>query len=153
MSYPQAMDWQQSGLAAGDVLAASCVRISRPEYEDHALLSAGRDARVTLAVLPNEVLLHVLSFLDVCDLLAASRVSARASVCCWAWQGLGGFLEDARVPTIFSMLCSLLPGHCELIHVHALVSEPRQYGIATMLPHSFLRSPKYILLHSTFELT
>lgn len=34
------------------------------------------DANLTLGDLPNEVLLHILSYLDVCDLLATSRVSA-----------------------------------------------------------------------------
>lgn len=34
------------------------------------------EARLTLANFPNEVLLHVLSYLDVSDLLATSRVSA-----------------------------------------------------------------------------
>lgn len=75
-AYPQVMDWHQPVLAARDGLVASSTPISGPEYEDHAVLSAGRDARVTLAVLPNEVLLHVLGFLDVSDLLATSRVSS-----------------------------------------------------------------------------
>lgn len=34
------------------------------------------EAILTLADFPNEVLLHILSYLDVCDLLATSRVSA-----------------------------------------------------------------------------
>lgn len=37
-----------------------------------------RDAELNLADFPNEVLLHILSYLDVCDLLATSRVSAVA---------------------------------------------------------------------------
>lgn len=76
-AYPQVMDWHQQPLpAAGDVLGASSTPIPGPKYERHATLSAGPDASVTLAVLPNEVLLHVLGFLDVSDLLATSRVSA-----------------------------------------------------------------------------
>lgn len=70
------MDWHQPLLAAGDALSASSTPTPGPKYEDHAALSAGRDAKVTLAVLPNEVLLHVLGFLDVSDLLATSRVSS-----------------------------------------------------------------------------
>lgn len=37
---------------------------------------------MTLADLPNEVLLHVLGYLDVCDLLAMSRVSSRSVMPC-----------------------------------------------------------------------
>lgn len=69
------MDWHQRLRAAGDALGDSNTPIPVTKYEDYATLSAGRDARVTLAVLPNEVLLHVLGFLDVSDLLATSRVS------------------------------------------------------------------------------
>lgn len=92
-AYPQAMDWHQPGLAAGDELGASCAPIPGPGYEGQALLSPGRDARVTLAVLPNEVLLHVLSFLDVSDLLATSRVSA-----CLFVPGHGGACVSWRTP-------------------------------------------------------
>lgn len=70
------MDWPQRLLAAGDALSDSDTPIPNTKYEDYATLVAGRDARVTLAVLPNEVLLHVLGFLDVSDLLATSRVSS-----------------------------------------------------------------------------
>lgn len=63
-------------LAAGDALSASSTKLPSPKYEGLAVKSAGRDAKVTLVVLPNEVLLHVLGFLDVSDLLATSRVSA-----------------------------------------------------------------------------
>lgn len=68
----------------------ACCQTQRPDIIDvreTALLPAcscehpwtGRgDARLTLADCPNEVLLHILSYLDVCDLLAISRVSAVA---------------------------------------------------------------------------
>ena len=92
-AYPQAMDWHQPGLAAGDGLGASCTPIPGATYEDHPLLPSGRDARVTLAALPNEVLLHVLSFLDVSDLLATSRVSARLFV-----AGRGGACVSWGMP-------------------------------------------------------
>lgn len=72
---PQVMDWDQHLLAAGGAFGASSTPIPAPEYEGHATLYPEPDARVTLAVLPNEVLLHVLGFLDVSDLLATSRVS------------------------------------------------------------------------------
>lgn len=41
-----------------------------------------RGEELNLADLPNEVLLHVLGYLDVCDLLATSRVSAVKLPCC-----------------------------------------------------------------------
>ncbi|KKY38694.1 putative f-box domain-containing protein [Diaporthe ampelina] len=69
------MDWHQPMLAAGDALSASSTKLPSPKYEGLAVKSAGRDAKVTLVVLPNEVLLHVLGFLDVSDLLATSRTS------------------------------------------------------------------------------
>lgn len=74
-AYPQEMDWHQPVLEVGDALCASSTPIPGPKYAGLAVMSARRDARVTLAVLPNEVLLHVLGFLDVSDLLATSRVS------------------------------------------------------------------------------
>lgn len=52
---------------------------AREEMNDDACLPA---AAVTLADFPNEVLLHIFGYLDVSDLLAASRVSALA--CCSA---------------------------------------------------------------------
>lgn len=46
---------------------------------------AGRsEAQVNLTDFPNEVLVHILSYLDVCDLLATSRVSAVSLSCCFA---------------------------------------------------------------------
>ncbi|KAG8169652.1 hypothetical protein KVR01_000397 [Diaporthe batatas] len=77
-AYPQAMDWHPPALADGDApWEAGCTLIPGSKYQGGPLLCPpGRDARVvTLADLPNEVLLHVLSFLDVSDLLATSRTS------------------------------------------------------------------------------
>lgn len=51
---------------------------SRPRFAR----KAGNDAPLaTLVNLPNEVLLHVLGYLDVCDLLLLSRVCANESCC------------------------------------------------------------------------
>lgn len=45
-------------------------------YSNHHNWAAAQgDAILSLADLPNELLLHILSFLDVSDLLATSRVS------------------------------------------------------------------------------
>ena len=52
---------QLSAEAAASVLALEPASRPRPES-------------ATLAVMPNEVLLHILGFLDVCDLLSTSRV-------------------------------------------------------------------------------
>ncbi|POS70136.1 F-box domain-containing protein [Diaporthe helianthi] len=74
-AYPQAMDWHPHVLAGDDELGVSCTPTPGLRYGDHPLLPPERDARVTLVDLPNEVLLYVLSFLDVSDLLAISRTS------------------------------------------------------------------------------
>ncbi|KAK2599559.1 hypothetical protein N8I77_011302 [Diaporthe amygdali] len=71
----QVMDWPKPMLAADHALGASDALILSPAHEDFTLLSVGPDDKVTLAVLPNEVLLHVLGFLDVSDLLSTSRTS------------------------------------------------------------------------------
>lgn len=64
-------------------------------------------------LLPNEVLSHILSFLDVCDLLATSRVSrSRSAGCFWdevnllvtPSHDLGGF---ANPPSLEGPVCSL----------------------------------------------
>ncbi|KAL1854020.1 hypothetical protein Daus18300_011610 [Diaporthe australafricana] len=69
------MDWRQPILAGENALGASSAPSPGRDYEDLVMLSAGRDARLTLPVLPTEVLLHVLGFLDVSDLLSTSRTS------------------------------------------------------------------------------
>ncbi|KAI3398701.1 hypothetical protein diail_8740 [Diaporthe ilicicola] len=75
VAYQHVMDWRQPTLAADDTVGTSNTPIPHPTIEGLAMLPAGRDAELTLAVLPNEVLLHVLGFLDVSDLLATSRTS------------------------------------------------------------------------------
>lgn len=87
------MDWLPPVLAAGDAPGASCPPIPSSKYEGHPLPPPGRDARVTLGDLPNEVLLHVLSFLDVSDLLATSRVSA-----CLFEPGHDSACNSRRIP-------------------------------------------------------
>lgn len=105
------MDWHQRLPAAGDAQGDSNTPIPVTKYEDYATLSAGRDARVTLAVLPNEVLLHVLGFLDVSDLLATSRVSS-----CLLIPMKGGdflLLDGVHVAMDVSTMC--LPDHREFL--------------------------------------
>lgn len=101
------MDWHQRLPAAGDAQGDSNTPIPVTKYEDYATLSAGRDARVTLAVLPNEVLLHVLGFLDVSDLLATSRVSSRLLIPMEGGDFL--FLDGVHVAMDVSTMC--LPDH------------------------------------------
>lgn len=80
------------------------------------------DAIVRLADLPNEVLFHILGFLDVSDLLATSRVSQPA-LCCLTTavsptvfllaQGLRRPLWESVLPAIsLLILFDILPGYC-----------------------------------------
>lgn len=57
--------------------ALPLVPVRKPDpFQPWPSQKAGKDAPLaTLANLPNEVLLHVLGYLDVCDLLLLSRVS------------------------------------------------------------------------------
>lgn len=109
------MDWHQRLRlrAAGDALGDSNnPMIPVTKYEDYATLSAGRDARVTLAVLPNEVLLHVLGFLDVSDLLATSRVSPCLLIPMKV-ERLSVLGDGGHVALDVSTMC--LPDHCEFL--------------------------------------
>lgn len=65
------------------LVSAGLVPVARDPWPANAFRLPTVDAKImTLVDLPNEVLLHILGYLEVCDLLATSRVSdSRVATC------------------------------------------------------------------------
>lgn len=76
------LEGERRPMQPADALPLALVRNHSP-ISPWPARKVGKDAPLaTLTDLPNEVLLHILGYLDVCDLLLLSRVSASESRRC-----------------------------------------------------------------------
>lgn len=74
------LEGERRRMQPADALPLALVQKHSPCCPSPARRKVGKDApTATLTDLPNEVLLHILGYLDVCDLLLLSRVSTSES--------------------------------------------------------------------------